>query len=347
MSDLPAVTTVGGHLPTHPGATDRDPAQNPYYAYLGSLESAESRRTMQGCLNRIARIITGIPDDEWDRLPADVREHYGAAFPWERLRYEHTIHVRTQLINLGWSPSHTNKHLVALRRVLKEAWRLGLISAEDFHRATDLRPVKGTRLPAGAYIPEEIITAVLRSCDEDIATEDRRNIGLRDGALIATLWSTGLRRAEAAELTIDAYDPRDASMRVVGKGNKERRVYLIPDAVERLERWLAVRGRKPGALFPALRKQGQIVYDAHGRPKPMTGRGLSNVVAVRFDRAGVASRTPHDFRRTFISRLLDGGTDLSTAQMLAGHASPVTTAGYDRRPEEARRDAVLRSITLP
>ncbi len=74
--------------------------------------------------------------------------------------------------------------------------------------------------------------------------------------------------------------------------------------------WLIWRGEEPGALFYPTRKE-----------------------------ANLTSFSPHDFRRTFISNLLDRGADISTVQKLAGHASPVTTARYDRRGEAAKRKA--------
>ncbi len=64
------------------------------------------------------------------------------------------------------------------------------------------------------------------------------------------------------------------------------------------------------------------------------------IVKKRALQAGIESFSPHDFRRTFCSDLLDAGVDLVTVQKLAGHASPETTAKYDRRGEETKRRAV-------
>ncbi|GAA4574334.1 tyrosine-type recombinase/integrase [Planotetraspora kaengkrachanensis] len=306
-----------------PAIPDRSPAPrpapDPYHAYLDALPSLESKRTMRGCLDRLARLITGDPDAT------------GAGQPWERLRYEHTVRLRTLMREQGWSPAHVNKHLVALRRVLKEAWRLGLMSGEDYQRAADLPAFKHTRLPAGAHVPAEVLAACLEACDDDHSPAGRR-----DGAMLAVLYSTGCRRAELAGLRLGDFDRPARSLRVRGKGDKERLVYLTPEAVQRLDLWLSERGRQAGPLFCPINKAGRL------RLSHMTGQAVADVVARRLTSAGASKRTPHDFRRTFIGELLDAGVDLATAQALVGHASPATTARYDRRPERRRREAVDR-----
>ncbi|GII82447.1 hypothetical protein Ssi03_04370 [Sphaerisporangium siamense] len=318
--DVPALRDPGAEAMVREG--------DPYHAYLDSLSGAESRRTMRGCLDRVARLITG---DE---------AATGAGQPWHLLRYEHTVRVRAILSEQGWSPAYVNKHLVALRRVMREAWRLGRMTAEDYHRAADLPTLRHTRLPAGQHVPAEVAGAVLAACDGDDSPA-----GARDGALLAVLYSTGCRRAEIAALSLDDYDPAARSLRVRGKRDKERLVYLTREAVARLECWLAVRGTAPGALFTPVNKAGRLRAPG-GRPAPMSGQAIAGILARRLAAAGAAKRTPHDFRRTFIGELLDAGVDLATAQALVGHASPVTTARYDRRPENRRRDAVDR-LAMP
>ncbi|WP_233508201.1 tyrosine-type recombinase/integrase [Spongiactinospora gelatinilytica] len=301
-------------------------AADPYHAYLDSLASAESRRTMAGCLDRIARILTG---DETVT---------GAGQPWHLLRYEHTVRMRALLTGQGWSPAHVNKHLVALRRVLRESWRLGQMTAEDYQRAADLPTVQHTRLPAGSHVPPEVVAAVLAACEADNGPA-----GLRDAALVAVLYSTGCRRAEIAGLNLADYDPAARSLRVRGKRDRERLAYLTGAAVARLERWLAVRGATAGALFCPIGRTGRLRH-RDGAPAPMTGQAVADIIRRRLAAAGASRKTPHDFRRTFIGELLDAGVDLATAQALVGHASPATTARYDRRPEHRRRQAVDRLI---
>lgn len=342
MTYLPDVAPATAHLPAVPAA----PVRNPYDVYLDNLKSEESRRTMRLCLNQIGRLMADLDDAQWAALPTAERENFGATVQWHRLTYAHTIKIRARLMEQGWSPSHVNKHLVALRRVLEEAWKLGLMDTDTYQRAVKLDSVKGTRVPAGADIPEESLAALLRSCNEDAEIEATRALGLRDGAMLAALYSTGVRRAELTGLTLADYNPGTRALKVRGKGDKERLVYLIPAAVTAMEKWLAVRGRAPGGLFPPLRKGSVIVCDKAGRPAHMTPRALGKVLDRRFPKAQTARRTPHDFRRTFVGELLDAGVDLATAQALVGHASPATTARYDRRPERRRRDATDR-LRLP
>lgn len=318
-----------------------DPERDPYRVYLDGLDSEESRRTMRGCLDRIARIIAL---DESGTVT-------GAGQPWHLLRYEHTVRIRAALREKtdehgarAYSAATVNKHLVALRQVLRTCWRLGLMTAEDYQRAADLDSVQSTRLPHGHHVPDRALAAALRACDQDTSPAGRR-----DAALLAVLYTTGARRAEIAGLAIEHYDPAERSLRVRGKRDKERLVYVTVEAATRLDSWLAVRGRTPGALFPPINKGGRCgrrVVEGRVEYRHPTGQAIAGIVARRLGEAGVPAHTPHDFRRTFIGDLLDAGVDLATAQQLVGHASPATTARYDRRPERRRRDAVDR-LRLP
>ncbi|QSB06813.1 tyrosine-type recombinase/integrase [Natronoglycomyces albus] len=282
---------------------------------------------MAGCLDRIAQMLSG---DE---------NATGAGQPWHLLRYEHTSTLRSVMLDRGWSGSYINKHLAALRRVLQEAWRLDLIGAEDYQRVCDVQPVKATRLPAGQQIDAETLSGALYACDMDDSPA-----GARDAAVLAVLYSTGCRRSEVASLRLVDYDESERSLRVLGKGNKERLVYLTEAAQQRLDRWMSVRGQGPGALFCPINKAGRPRYvgkTQSGRSlSAMTGQAIADLLVKRLTQAGQRRHTPHDFRRTFIGELLDAGVDLAITQSLVGHASPVTTARYDRRPQRRSREAV-------
>lgn len=304
----------------------RPASRHPVAVYLGSL-SPSSRRTQREALDAVAHIATNGAAD-------------AITCPWSTMRYQHTQAIRSALEDLvatkRYSPATANRLLSALRRVLKECWRLGEMTNEDAARAADLKAIKGDRLAAGRAIPSGEMDAILEACARDPGA-----IGRRDAALVAVAYSSGCRREELARLDLGDYNPVDDSLRVLGKGNKERLTYAnAAGATAALADWLALRGDAPGALFCAITKGGRVTL------RRLTAQAVYSILLERAQQAGVSDLSPHDFRRTFISDLLDAGEDLATVQRLAGHSSPVTTARYDRRGEAAKRRAVAR-LSVP
>lgn len=287
------------------------PARNPVGVYLSRLAPG-SRRAMRQALGILAS-LAGVAEAE--------------RFPWHLLRYPHTQALRARVAE-RYAPASANKVLCALRGVLGECFRLGLMSAEDRLRAADVASVRGERLPRGRALTAGELRALFLACD---AVTVR---GARDAALLALLYGAGLRRAEAVSITLRDLDLATATVRVMGKGDKQRAVPLGASVCEALERWLRVRGDAPGRLFTPVVKGGAVALRA------MSGQAVLMILRRLAARSGVARFSPHDARRTFISDLLDAGADLSTVQQLAGHAQVTTTARYDRRGEHARRRAV-------
>src|SRR6266540_208579 len=114
--------------------------QNPAAVYLASLGQG-SRQTMRTALNTIGELLgIGAVRD------TDGRDMRCLAVPWANLRYQHTAAIRVTLQE-RYAPATANKLLVALRRVLKEARRLGQISADDYDRAVDLPSIPAEYRP--------------------------------------------------------------------------------------------------------------------------------------------------------------------------------------------------------
>jgi integrase len=249
------------------------------------------------------------------------------ALDWEALRYQHTQAVRARLAS-ALAPATVNKTLAALRGVLREAWRLGLMDAEHYHRAADLPVLRGERLPRGRALARRELQRLFEACARDESANGRR-----DAAVIAVMYGGGLRRSEVVALDLADYDPDACQLRVRdGKGRKDRFVYATSGVKLALAEWLAVRGDAKGPLF----------WPADGRGRPLVTRRMSDpavrlLLQRRAKQARVRAFTPHDLRRSFISDLLDAGADMATVQRLAGHANVQTTSRYDRRGEEAKR----------
>lgn len=288
--------------------------QNPAAVYLASLNSPTGRRTQRQALEVMAGLMSGGQAD-------------ALSFPWDALRYQHTAAIRAQLVS-RYKPATVNKFLSALRGVLRQAWRLGLMTAEDYTRAVDLQAVTGQTLPAGRELAPGEIGALMAVCGKDPGPA-----GTRDASIIAILYTAGLRRDEVARLDLADYDPTTGRLVIHGKRNKERTAYLLNGAAEALADWLAIRGEDPGPLFWPIPKGGRLVA------RRINAQLIYDMLARRGEEAGIQHFSPHDLRRTFVSELLDAGADIATVSKMAGHANVTTTARYDRRDEQAKQKA--------
>jgi integrase/recombinase XerC len=139
----------------------------------------------------------------------------------------------------------------------------------------------------------------------------------RDAAVLEVFYSTGLRLAELAGLDVSDFDFFNETIRVIGKGNKERVAPLGSHALAALQRYRGEAGVKEGPLF---------IGKSRSR---ISSRGISNIVKKYTELAGLpVGVSPHKLRHSFATHLLDNGADLRSVQMLLGHASLSTTQIY-------------------
>jgi site-specific recombinase XerD len=296
-------------------------SDNPAVVYLESL-SPGSYWAVRHSLETIAEILGGEDTDPW-------------TFPWQDLRYQHTARVRRDLVQ-RYAPATVNKMLSALRGTLKNAWRLGLMDAETYSRAVAVENVRAKVQPKGEAVGQEELAALFAVC-----AEDESPAGRRDAAMFAVLYGGGLRRAELCGLDLADFDAADCSLTVrAGKGRRDRTVYLPESVCEHLKAWIEVREDEPGPLFCPVRMTGEVPISR------LRGESLWYVLKRRQRQAGVKGVTPHGLRRGYVTTLLEAGVDLLTVQELVGHAAAVTTARYDRRGEEAKRQAT-EALALP
>ncbi|WP_158891331.1 MULTISPECIES: site-specific tyrosine recombinase XerD [unclassified Pseudomonas] len=223
------------------------------------------------------------------------------------------------LDHLGWRLSEgyqarsTARFLSGLRSFYKYGVREGRI-AEDPTLLVSM-PQLGAPLPKS--LSEADVEALLAAPD----TED--TLGLRDRTMLEVLYATGLRVTELISLTLDEINLREGSLRVFGKGSKERLIPLGEEAIAWLESYLKTArplllGGQPGdILFPSQ------------RGTPMTRQTFWHRIKLHAQVAGIrTSLSPHTLRHAFATHLLNHGADLRTVQMLLGHTSLSTTQIY-------------------
>ncbi len=291
-------------------------ALNPARVYLASLSNG-SHSTMVSALNMAAAVLT-------------FRRCDHQTCPWWLLRVGHTKALRAWLMQ-NRAAATGNKALSAVRGALRAAWEMEQISTDDYMRAISVKAIPGSKpeQAAGRALAPGEFAALLRVC-----ASDKSAAGVRDAAILGLGVLGGLRRAEIAGLQVEQY--RDGVLWVTGKRNKTRTVPVASGVDDALADWMHMRSDIPGPLFLAINKGGRILDEG------LTTTAIYKMVVKRAQQAGVKAFSPHDLRRTFAGDLLDAGADIATVQRLMGHSNVSTTAGYDRRGERTKRDAIGR-----
>lgn len=217
-------------------------------------------------------------------------------------------HIQT----LGGTPRTSARKLASIRAAYKFFVRTG--SLKD----NPALAVKSPKLPRDLpdVLTIEEVTAILEAPDQSTA------LGARDRALLETLYSAGIRASELAALTMGDIDFISATIRVLGKRNKERIAQLGSYSVDALNAYFKVRGE--------LNKPTHTVAFVNFRGGPLTTRSVQRVVEkyVRQVLPGRTEVSPHTFRHSFATHMLDAGADLRVIQELLGHESLSTTQIY-------------------
>ena len=314
MNQAPEDTTeplpaTAGLLPC-----DLDEERNPALVYLRRMDTKKSRETVEAVLRSLARIASG------GRIRFEV-------FPWEELTYLQTAALRTA-IGERFEPAGANLRLSVLRCVLKEAWRLELMTAEAYQRAADVQNFRGKSKPAGRRLEQEELRGMIQGARSSGGPK-----GTRDAALFGFLYATGARRREAVGVRWPAdVDLERGGVELRTKGKRHRTADLQRPVIQALEDWLRVRGPAPGALFCPVDRFGQVKTD-----RELTPGAVLQICRQWAHELGLRHFSPHDFRRTFAAELLDAGVDLHVCQEMLDHAEIATTARYDPGRSNRRR----------
>jgi len=286
-------------------------------AYIGGL-APSGRRGLTSLLNRSASIL---------KRGADA-----ADYPWEQLNFAAVAKVRAALLDDGYAVSSVNMALSALRGVAQTAFNLNCMNAETLARIRSVKRVSGDIQRKGRALDKSEIRALIQAAKQHPQPVRR----CRDVAIVLTLCATGRRAGELVKLERRDYDNCILMVRQ-GKGRKYRQIH-VADAVDKaIRKWLKASANEPeNALFSRIQRNGKTAT------QPLTTTGLTGILEQLQLTSGIARFTPHDMRRTFITRLLEQGVDINTVRQLAGHSDISTTTRYDYRDDDMKAKASQR-----
>ncbi len=224
---------------------------------------------------------------------------------------------------------HINKYIASLKRsnLSKTTISRKIIAIKEFHKflysekISDENPAKYIDMPKSSktlpvVLSKEEINKMLESIDTSTP------LGLRNKAMIETLYASGLRISELINLSISDIHLREKYIVVIGKGNKERMVPLGDMAVISLRNYIE-KGR------PFLSKKGGNILFYNYQGNSISRQSLYKyIVKLAKDNNILKEISPHTIRHSFATHLLEGGTDLRIVQELLGHEDISTTQIY-------------------
>jgi integrase/recombinase XerD len=221
------------------------------------------------------------------------------------------------------APATVQRKIACLRSFYKHLRREQLI---DYDPASELRaPRSRARLPE--VLSRDEVAVLLSQPVGSTAT------GLRDRALLETMYACGLRASEAIGLELSELDLEAGILRARGKGSKERLVPIGSKAIESLRAYLE-QGRP---RLVGVREERRVFVNHRGAG--LSRQGLYKIVQRHASTAGLAHRmSPHTLRHTFATHLLAGGCDLRSLQEMLGHADIATTQLYTHLSTDRLRD---------
>ena len=254
----------------------------------------------------------------------------------------------------GLSPRSINRMISGVRGWYRWLERRGEVTANPFSEIRSLRTEK--RLPS--FLFEEEMARLVEMPSREPCADGEEFWKLRDRAVLETLYSTGCRISELVSLDLTDVDLKNRTATVMGKGSKERNLFLGDAAVQALRSYMSRRhlharrsasapehaaaGMSPsvaGRMSPSV--TALFINQRGGR---ITDRGVRFILGEYLSRAHLGKRvTPHTFRHSFATHLLERGADIRAVQELLGHASLSTTQVYTHVGVERLRTVYRRA----
>lgn len=244
---------------------------------------------------------------------------------YRQITYEDIVRYISYMREDKLMSTSINRHLSSIRSFYNYLLKEEIISTNPFKLIKG--PKKALKLPN--FMKYSEFEAMINVCDET-------PLGIRNRALLELLLATGARIGELINLNIDDIDLINHEVKVLGKGNKERVCYFGETCREYLEKYL-------DDARPVLLKNTstlRLFINHHGGH--LTDRGVRDILDNIIKKSSIKTKvTPHTFRHTFATMLLNEGCDLKSVQELLGHANLSTTSIYTHVTNDRIKDIYL------
>jgi tyrosine recombinase XerC len=281
-----------------------------YLAYLGTVRRL-SPHTLESYGKDLEKYESYLSAEGVDAEKAEVADARGFV-AW--------------LTRQGLSPRSINRMVSGVRGWYRFLERQGLVGANPFAEIRSLRTEK--RLPS--FLFEEEMARLVEMPSREPCADGEEFWKLRDRAVLETLYSTGCRISELVSLNLPDVDLKNRTARVMGKGSRERNLFLGEAAVAALREYMSRRTFhvRSSASGPGSEDPSRALF-LNQRGGRVTDRGVRFILGEYLARANLGKHvTPHTFRHSFATHLLDRGADIRAVQELLGHASLSTTQVY-------------------
>jgi site-specific recombinase XerD len=279
-------------------------AKTDFLEYL-EIEQNRSQKTIQNYDHYLTRLIDFAGDIKVRDIDAEMIRKWRLWLNRLGTNVSDELQKNTQ-----------NYHLIALRSFLKFCAKRDIPALT----ADKVELARTTRKQVTFLTPEELARLF---AEPDISKAH----GLRDRAILELLFSSGLRVSELVGLDKDHVNLKRREFMVRGKGQKDRPIFISPDAAEWVQKYLDKRTDNARPLF--IRYSGTKRVDLTGNFHRLTARSVQRMVARYALMAGITKHvSPHTLRHSFATDLLMNGADLRSVQALLGHSNVATTQIY-------------------
>lgn len=342
-----------GLMPLTSSASNIAEIQKCERLYVKSLSSPGSRENAEYKLARLKRLI-GMPKSgviNWakfdDEMFADLKNYLTsgqARIDYNEERKSLGLGYNKDAVG-GFKQNTINGYHVLVRGILKKMTQRDLGNPKEIRAIVDKAVVtpKDVRHSERPNIARNDYNKLLVYIEK--LFNSKRDIDIRDAAIMAVLLDLGLRRSElvgALVKQLTVAESGNYEIEIEGKGNKVRQQEMSKKASSLLRKWLEIRNETAKAIFYPIDKSGEhlISLDAsNNQPRHLSLVSL-NWILKKHTKAGGLSRTysPHQFRYTFANNVLSAGGDAFLLQRLLGHVSPATTSIYTHRTDLKLRE---------